>query len=48
MNLPTGPGPLGVGWAAASPAVLALRGGGRRDGETQDEPAYGAGHAVLR
>lgn len=40
-------GRLGGG-AAASPAVLALRGSGWRDGETQDEPAHRAGHAVLR
>lgn len=28
--------------------IWALRGGGRRDGEKPDEPAHGAGHALLR
>lgn len=39
--------PCGVACVLPASGVLELRGGGRRDGETQDEPAHRAGHAVL-
>lgn len=40
--------PCGVACVLSASGAWELRVGGRCDGETQDEPAHRAGHAMLR